>query len=96
MPQISPSDQTLISNKLAAVRRELATLTNFIATVENAVRTNNEALLTRQLQTNPLSSVTTTVQDSFGAIATVYRITNKRANFSGLAGAGFAGTQQLS
>jgi hypothetical protein len=76
MLQISSGDQTLIPNKLAAVRRELATLTSVIGTVEGAVRTNNQSILNSQLQTNPLNGEHAAVQDSYGVIA---RVTNLHA-----------------
>jgi len=83
MLQINHSDQATILNKLEAVLRELATLTTTITTLESAIRTNNERVLTSHLQLNPLSGLTAAVQDSYGTIA---RITNVRMNAQPLIG----------
>jgi hypothetical protein len=86
MLQINHSDQATILNKLEAVRRELATLTMTVTTLESAVRANNERVLTSQLQLNPLSGLAAAVEDSYGTIARVARITNVRVNAQPLGG----------
>jgi hypothetical protein len=95
MSQIKRSDQTTILNKLEAVRRELATLTTTITTLESAVRTNDERVLTSHLQLNPLSGVTAAVQDSYGTIARVFRITNVRVDATPLIGGSASGASPI-